>query len=270
MPSPNACPPSPRGDRRGVASAVASAPPPVAPRPVALRPVAPRLRRLLPVAGLVGPLLGTAVLVAAAGPLIVPQGVPQGAVVRFRVVANSNRLTDQRDKLRVRDAVLAAITPVVERGGSAAQMVGWLEGELPRIRRVARAAAPAGEAVRVALGPDAFPNRWLAGLFYPRGRYETLLVTLGAGAGHNWWTVLFPPFAFVRVGGHLSVVGPSGAASTPPGAAPAGHGPAPRAVPDDSIAAAPVRVRFALWDAWLGLRARAAGAAAAIDAAMHP
>jgi stage II sporulation protein R len=27
----------------------------------------------------------------------------------------------------------------------------------------------------------------------PAGEYETLRVTIGAGAGRNWWCVIFPP-----------------------------------------------------------------------------
>ena len=32
------------------------------------------------------------------------------------------------------------------------------------------------------------------------GNYETLTVTLGAGEGHNWWCVVFPPLCLAAAG----------------------------------------------------------------------
>ena len=36
-----------------------------------------------------------------------------------------------------------------------------------------------------------------AGVPFPAGTYDALQVVLGAGAGHNWWCVLFPPLCVV-------------------------------------------------------------------------
>ena len=33
---------------------------------------------------------------------------------------------------------------------------------------------------------------------YPAGYYESLVVTLGSGAGDNWWCVLFPPLCLLE------------------------------------------------------------------------
>ena len=63
------------------------------------------------------------------------------------------------------------------------------------------AQAAAGERpVRVALGPEHYPTRDYGTFALPAGVYTSLRVTLGAGAGHNWWCVIFPPLCAQAAG----------------------------------------------------------------------
>ena len=66
-----------------------------------------------------------------------------------------------------------------------------LRRELPGIREAA-AGASEGRAVTVSLGEECYPLRRYGGFALPAGRYESLRVVLGEGAGHNWWCVIFP------------------------------------------------------------------------------
>ena len=67
------------------------------------------------------------------------------------------------------------------------------------LMRAAQAAA--GERpVRVALGPEHYPTRDYGTFALPAGVYTSLRVTLGAGAGHNWWCVIFPPLCAQAAG----------------------------------------------------------------------
>ena len=43
------------------------------------------------------------------------------------------------------------------------------------------------------LGEEYYPTREYDTFSLPAGRYQSLRVTLGEGAGHNWWCVVFPP-----------------------------------------------------------------------------
>ena len=43
------------------------------------------------------------------------------------------------------------------------------------------------------LGTEYYPTRDYASFSLPAGDYVSLRVILGAGAGHNWWCVVFPP-----------------------------------------------------------------------------
>lgn len=197
------------------------------------------------VCGVAGLLALTGLAVATLGPLTV-RGAP---MLRLRVVANSNRPADQAQKRAVRDAVVAEVAPVIRGVSTLGQARRVVAADLGRVRLTAEAAAGPATSVSVRLGPDRFPARSLGLLRFPAGSYDTLLVTLGSGQGHNWWTVLFPPFAFIGLGKHMAVVGPP----NPRGAVEPAfrlNDPDVAIVGDHSTRAAPIVVRFALWDLW--------------------
>lgn len=49
----------------------------------------------------------------------------------------------------------------------------------------------------VQLTSSLFPTRTYGNLTFPPGHYDTLLITLGEGNGHNWWCVLYPSLCFL-------------------------------------------------------------------------
>lgn len=199
-----------------------------------------------------------AVLLALAGPWV-SRASP---VVRLRIVANSDAAADQAAKRAVRDAVLRAVVPAVREARTAAESRAALERLLPAVQAAAQAAAPPGVPVRATLGPDWFPARRLGFLWFPAGSYETLRITLGAGQGHNWWTVLFPPLAFVRLRGGWSIVGPSDGDAAVVLPLEGSSQAVIRLIDSDDPEAVPVEVRFALWEIWRALWDRSAFVAA--------
>ena len=118
--------------------------------------------------------------------------------LRLHVIAVSDAPEEQARKLRVRDAVLDYLTPlladVTERAEAEERLFADLEG-------VARAAASAadGVGVTVTLGPADYPTRTAENCALPAGRYESLRVILGEGEGHNWWGLVFPQLALPAV-----------------------------------------------------------------------
>jgi stage II sporulation protein R len=71
-----------------------------------------------------------------------------------------------------------------------------VEEALPEVRERAEAllrAEGVPAPVLAKLGPEDCPLRDYGSFALPAGRHETLTLTLGAGAGHNWWCVVFPP-----------------------------------------------------------------------------
>ena len=115
-------------------------------------------------------------------------------VVRLHVVANSNGAGDQAVKLLVRDAVLEAAR-WYQGAGSMEEASSRLCTHLQSIAGAARQVLGEqgmGYSATAQMTEMYFPTRDYGDFRLPAGRYRTLRVTLGEGAGKNWWCVVFP------------------------------------------------------------------------------
>lgn len=119
------------------------------------------------------------------------QTVLEDNVIRLHVVAVSDDENEQRIKCEVRDAVLSLLEPRLSVCATAAQAREAVLRAVPDIERAALERSE-GREVRVSLGCERFPARAGDGYTLPAGEYTALRVTLGAGGGHNWWSVIFP------------------------------------------------------------------------------
>ena len=113
-------------------------------------------------------------------------------LVRLHVIAASDDATEQAIKLDVRDAVLSYLEPRLDSAADIAGAKALIEANLEGIAAAAESAAQ-GREVNVTLGEEYYPTREYDTFSLPAGRYQSLRVTLGEGAGHNWWCVVFPP-----------------------------------------------------------------------------
>jgi len=113
-------------------------------------------------------------------------------LVRLHVIAASDDATEQAIKLYVRDAVLSYLEPKLASAADIAGAEALIEANLEGIAAAAESAAQ-GREVNVTLGEEYYPTREYDTFSLPAGRYQSLRVTLGEGAGHNWWCVVFPP-----------------------------------------------------------------------------
>lgn len=130
-------------------------------------------------------------------------------IMRFHVVANSDSDEDQELKLLVRNYVLAKVEneitqSIVEAGGpeadQSAVMREYIEGNLPRIESWAREVVELHNfdyEVKAYMGIRHIPAKQYGDLFFPEGNYEALTLSIGEGAGQNWWCVVFPPLCLV-------------------------------------------------------------------------
>ena len=113
-------------------------------------------------------------------------------LVQLHVIAASDDATEQAIKLDVRDAVLSYLEPKLASAADIAGAEALIEANLEGIAAAAESAAQ-GREVNVTLGEEYYPTREYDTFSLPAGRYQSLRVTLGEGAGHNWWCVVFPP-----------------------------------------------------------------------------
>ncbi len=112
-------------------------------------------------------------------------------LVRLHVVAASDTPEDQAEKLLARDAILSFLEPKLKTAASAKEAAEIIRMSQERCKRAAEAVTD--QPVTVTMTREHFPTRYYETFSLPAGDYLALRVTLGAGEGHNWWCVLFPP-----------------------------------------------------------------------------
>ena len=118
-------------------------------------------------------------------------------VIRVHILANSDSEADQQLKLAVRDRLIAAsdtlfATSAQDKDTAMAQ----LQQKLPEIERLAeQVVAEYGfdYPVTAQLTYMYFETRAYEQFTLPAGYYDAIRLTIGQGAGHNWWCVMFPP-----------------------------------------------------------------------------
>lgn len=114
-------------------------------------------------------------------------------LIRLHVVGASDSQMDQEIKLNVRDAILERLHQ--ENLQNVQQARTYIRTHLTDLKREAdRVLQEAGmeETCSVTLGKACFPTRKYDTFTLPQGVYESLQVTIGIGAGKNWWCVVFP------------------------------------------------------------------------------
>ena len=148
-------------------------------------------------------LLGLALAALLGARLDGAQGALADKVLRLHVLANSDSQADQALKLRVRDAVLERAEGLLAGAEDRAAAEALLAARLPDLAAAgaeAVGAAGYGYPVTVSLEDSCwFPTRVYEDFALPAGRYTALRVEIGAGAGRNWWCVVFPPLCLGSV-----------------------------------------------------------------------
>lgn len=120
-------------------------------------------------------------------------------LVRIHIIAHSNTPEDQRIKLRIRDRIVAYMSPKLSNSPSAFCSALIVRANMPAVAVVVRdelerCGREYGQ--KIVFGVFDFPTRHYGAVTVPQGRYRALRVILGSGQGRNWWCVLYPPFCF--------------------------------------------------------------------------
>ena len=121
-------------------------------------------------------------------------------VLRFHVLANSDSEEDQELKLKVKEAVLGAVRPMLEGVKSKEEAEEVLQRNMEEIERVADKVILAegydykSEGI---LGKTIFPVKRYGDMVFPAGEYKAFRILLGEAKGQNWWCVMFPTLCYV-------------------------------------------------------------------------
>lgn len=132
--------------------------------------------------------------------LILPEQTEANSeYLRIHIRANSNDEQDQAVKLKVKDAVVEYLIPLLAKAETKEDAERVLRSHKEEIALEA-ANALRKEGFRYGAKADVkseeFPTRQYGSETFPSGVYDALIVELGEGKGDNWWCVAFPPLCF--------------------------------------------------------------------------
>lgn len=123
-------------------------------------------------------------------------------LIRFHVIANSDSEQDQQLKLKVRDAVLEKMNPVLNNTTTIQQSKQIIMDNIETIKSTASDVIKSSGKnydVSVNLEQTMFPTKKYGDIVLPAGNYQALRIVIGEGEGKNWWCVMFPPLCFVDI-----------------------------------------------------------------------
>jgi stage II sporulation protein R len=116
-------------------------------------------------------------------------------VLRFHLQAHAATVEDVAVKYRVRDAILREFSHVFAGGGCVEGAREMAKDALPRMAALAEEIS--GRTATATVGEARFPVTFYGAAALPRGVYEAVIISLGDGAGGNWWCLLFPPLCYL-------------------------------------------------------------------------
>lgn len=121
--------------------------------------------------------------------------------IRIRIIANSNSLKDQFEKLKVTHNVTSYIQNLLKESTTKEESEQIIINNLSNIKNEVKNTLNQINSIsqiKVNYGNNYFPTKTYKGIKYESGYYESLVITLGKGEGNNWWCVLFPPLCLME------------------------------------------------------------------------
>lgn len=125
--------------------------------------------------------------------------IPEDAI-RLRILANSDSISDQTLKRKIRDAVAADIHEWIKNYETKEEASQVIQDKIPELRQIIETIMEERNQVQpftIELTQTEFPTKSYGSTLYQAGTYEALKIVLGEGKGANWWCVLFPPLCFL-------------------------------------------------------------------------
>ena len=121
-------------------------------------------------------------------------------VLRFHVIANSDSEEDQNLKLKVKEAVLQCVRPMLSDAKTKEEAEKIITQNMTEIEIAANeiiAKEGFSYTSKGVLGKTTFPMKQYGDMVFPAGEYEAFRILIGEAKGKNWWCVMFPTLCFV-------------------------------------------------------------------------
>ncbi len=121
--------------------------------------------------------------------------IPDSAI-RIRIIANSNSIDDQLEKLNVKSKVEEELYNDLKNINSISEARLEIKKNINKLDDILKKTSSTN--YNINYGENFFPEKERYGIKYKEGNYESLVITLGEGKGNNWWCVLFPPLCTIE------------------------------------------------------------------------
>ena len=115
--------------------------------------------------------------------------------IRFRIIANSNSVSDQAIKWDINKELIPVLGEITTSSSDINEMRNKINNNINKIDNIT---IKYTNNYNINYGMNYFPKKEYNGVIYPEGEYESLVITLGDGLGDNWWCVLFPPLCLLE------------------------------------------------------------------------
>ena len=119
--------------------------------------------------------------------------IPNNAI-RFRVIANSDNIKDQNEKMIIKEKVEQEVYKLINGANNTSKVRNLIHDNMDDIKKIMDSY---NVKYNINYGYNYFPNKNYKGVMYKAGNYESLVITLGEGLGQNFWCVLFPPLCLL-------------------------------------------------------------------------
>lgn len=122
--------------------------------------------------------------------------------IRLRVIPNSNQPLDINIKEQVKTYLEQDVYTILKNTSDIETARKTINENLPKIKTTIYEIFSNNnyqQSYKVNFGNNYFPEKNYKGITYPAGEYESLVITIGAGEGDNWWCVLFPNFCLADI-----------------------------------------------------------------------
>lgn len=119
--------------------------------------------------------------------------------IRFRVIANSDSKEDQKIKKEIVKNLSTSIAKI-ENSKKIEDTRESIKSNLPEFEKIVDKTLVnqnMNRTFHINYGKNYFPKKEYSNVVYEAGEYESLVITLGDGAGENFWCVLFPPLCMI-------------------------------------------------------------------------
>ena len=126
--------------------------------------------------------------------------IPDNAI-RFRVIANSDSIEDQKLKLSIKNDVEKELYALISNAKDIEEARNIINNNINKVDSILN---DYNVEYDISYGDNYFPTKEYKGITYKSGNYESLVITVGEGLGENWWCVLFPPLCLLDEQNNLS------------------------------------------------------------------